>query len=390
MIIIKPQFNWSIMPTDNKFAISILILVSLSVTCKHIDKNKMVYTDTNGAVSSVFLSAKKIDQEGITFCCYTKLPVEKFVQCSGVFETPAEDEMKIPAPADGIIRSIFFPVGSYIQTGAILAQLENIEFIKLQQEFLEVQNQYNYFREDLKRQGELTIENASSIKKMQQVQLDFQIAEVKYYSLKAQLQLLGINPDGVDIEHFTSCVQITAPVSGYLSEINCSTNNFVGTGNVLFGIIKNKRLQIHLNVPEQHYKSLQQGQSVLYSTSNDSLVAFEAKILYIDKKINSKSHTFQVCACIPENMDYNLPGMSVKAKIKTYNDTIFIIPSMAIVHEISDAYLIIKKNNHFTRKLIKTGNSIGENSEVLEIPAAEENDTIVLNGLDYLNMLLTN
>jgi cobalt-zinc-cadmium efflux system membrane fusion protein len=390
MTIIKPQFNWSIMLTNNKFIGLILTILLLLMNCKGIDKDKVVYTDAKGSISSVFLSAKYIEKEEITCGCFMKLPVDKFIQCAGFFEVPAEDETHVPVPAGGIIRLIFFPVGSYVKAGSIMAHLENIDFIKLQQEFLEVKNQYNYFREDLKRQGELTIENASSIKKMQQAQLDFQVTEVKLYSLKAQLQLVGINPDSVDIEHLTTFIQIKTPVSGYVRNIFYSKDTYIGTGSNLFMIRTNNRLNVRLNVSEQYYKSLQKGQAVFCSPSSDSLSVFEAKLLLIDKIINIKSQTFQAHAYVPEIMNYYIPGMSVKARIKTYTDTVHIVPSKAIIYENSGAYLIIKKNSLFTRKAIKTGNSIGENTEILEISPAEENDSIVIQGLGYVNMLLTN
>jgi cobalt-zinc-cadmium efflux system membrane fusion protein len=379
------------MLTNHKYASLLLVISLLVISCKGTDKDIVVNADANGAISFVSLSAKKIDKEQIKFGYFMKQPIDKSIMCFGFFEVPAEDKIHVPVPAGGIIKSIFLPPGSYVKAGSILANLENIDYLKIQQEFLETKNQYNYFGEDLKRQGELTIENASSVKKMQQAQLDYQIAEVRLYSLRAQLELLGIHADSVDVDHLTPIIGILAPVSGYLSEILSSQGYYIGPGEVLFEIRKNSRFFIRLNVPEQYFLYLQKGQPIYFSLSNDSISVFEAKLFSIGKIIDPKSRTFQAYALLTNKNKKGsfITGMSVKAKIKTFTDTVNVALSKAIIREPSGAYLIVKKNNHFTRMAIKTGISAGENTEIIGVPPIEENDSIVIQGLGYLNTLLS-
>ena len=59
--------------------------------------------------------------------------------------------------------------------------------------YLENKSELDYYQEEYKRQGELTVENAASIKKLQQAKANYYKFEASYQSLKAQLELLGVN-----------------------------------------------------------------------------------------------------------------------------------------------------------------------------------------------------
>ena len=83
--------------------------------------------------------------------------------------------------------------------GQCIAVLEHPDYIKIQQDYLETKSQWELYKEDFKRQGELTVENASSIKTMQQAQASFKAIEVRLFALKSQLKLLGIDADSLHI-----------------------------------------------------------------------------------------------------------------------------------------------------------------------------------------------
>ena len=115
------------------------------------------------------------------------IPVESarpaFLSAIGTLVIPSADIVLITSPSAGLLKVFSFPSGSYVKKGEVLALIENIEFLKLQQQYLEAKSEFFYYGEDLKRQGGLAIENATSVKKMQQAQRDYQTSEIRFRSL---------------------------------------------------------------------------------------------------------------------------------------------------------------------------------------------------------------
>jgi len=96
-----------------------------------------------------------------------------FLSGIGTLVIPSADIVLITSQSAGLLKTVSFPSGSYVKQGEVLAMIENIEFLKLQQQYLEAKSEFFYYGEDLKRQGGLAIENATSVKRMQQAQRDY-------------------------------------------------------------------------------------------------------------------------------------------------------------------------------------------------------------------------
>jgi membrane fusion protein, heavy metal efflux system len=88
-----------------------------------------------------------------------------FFSVTGILVIPAGDIVLISPKSSGLLKSVSFPSGSYVRKGEVIAIIENPEFLKLQQQYLEAKSEFFYYGEDLKRQGGLAIENATSVKK---------------------------------------------------------------------------------------------------------------------------------------------------------------------------------------------------------------------------------
>ena len=92
----------------------------------------------------------------------------------------------------GFIKSLNYFPGDFVEKGAVIASLQHPDFISLQQQYIETKSQIDYYQEEFKRQGELTVENAASIKNMQKAKADYLSSEATYKSLKSQLKLLFV------------------------------------------------------------------------------------------------------------------------------------------------------------------------------------------------------
>lgn len=240
---------------------------------------------------------------------------ESEVECLGILVIPASETVIISPPAGGVLRTLYYPAGAYVIAGSTLAAVENMDFLKMQQEYLEAKSQFFYFGEELKRQGELTLESATSVKKMQQAQLDYQISEIKMRSLAKQLALCGIIADSVDVDHLSPLMYIRAPVTGYIHNISVQPGNPVLTGEILIAMVLNVHPVLQIEIPGRYFRTIKTGQPVEFFVPEDPSVVYKASLSFAGSQIDPVKHTFNARA-IPADRSLRLPaGLQVRVKI---------------------------------------------------------------------------
>ena len=80
-----------------------------------------------------------------------------------------QDKVFINNLMEGRITKLYVQPGDSIQKGQKIYSITGKEFIILQENYLLAQAELKHIQNTFKRQGELTLENASSIKKMQEI-----------------------------------------------------------------------------------------------------------------------------------------------------------------------------------------------------------------------------
>jgi cobalt-zinc-cadmium efflux system membrane fusion protein len=374
------------MHTKKPLMTIMLVFALLVYSCNHTDDHVRVIADSTGNITAVHLSSEEIEHAGIKYGNILKQVVEKQVPCSGYLIVAPKNKISIPSPASGKITSIYYPVGHYLKAGSEIASLENIDFITLQQDYLEAKNQFDYLREEYARQGELTVENATSVKKMQIARRDFQSAELRLKALQLQLEIIGICTDSLRFDNMSPVIPIKVSGSGNISTINIHPGLFVEKGATLFEIVNTQPLLAELQVPESIIQFLHPGQLVDFYLANDSLSINRAQLLSIIREVNPKNHTAKVYAELLETNKQYIPGMSINATININKDTTSVLNSHAIFHCPAVDYLFVKQKGTYLRIPVKPGKSIGEMIEINGFPSGLT-DSVVYEGVEYLNSI---
>jgi cobalt-zinc-cadmium efflux system membrane fusion protein len=238
-----------------------------------------------------------------------------FISCIGTLVIPSGDIVLITPQSAGLLKTVPFPAGSFVKKGTPLAILENIEFLKLQEQYLEEKSALYYYGEDLKRQGGLAIENATSVKKMQQAQRDYQTSEIRFRSLEKQLTLIGFNTDSLDADHLTSLVVLRAPVSGYIDKLALHAGNQVQAGQTVLVLVKKYEPVISFELPEEFYPKFKAGIQVDFYFPNDSLVLYKARLTFINRQTDASRHFIKARAIPLKPSSGFIPGMQVNIRL---------------------------------------------------------------------------
>jgi len=361
-----------------------ILFVPFIFACSSANQETETENEIQGeSQSTIKLSKEQVDLGKIETGKFEKIKISETIICTGVTAIPPEQIASISPIIDGFVKSINYYVGQNVEKGAVLASLQHPSFIQMQKEYMDSKSQMDYFEQEYKRQGELTVENAASIKKMQKAKADYLGAEANYKSLKSTLELLGINVSKIENGDFEKEFKLLAPISGTISALNANTGKFVTPDVCMYEIINNKNLYLNLNVFEKDIRNLKIGQHITFNTLNYS-DEFESSINNIGVKINSNNRTVLVQAKYKNAKNMLKPGMHINASIKIKEQEVYSLPVEAIAEDQVASYIFVKVKNEFEKHKITKGIEQNGFVEIADLDPKLIKSEIVTKGAYYL------
>lgn len=363
----------------------------LALFCGLISCHKPIYPDpvlydSTSMIQAMALSDKTYDEINLRFDSVNIRNRSYEIASSGILVIPTESNQIITASFAGKID--FKPVqkDQNIKKGQQIASIQNIDFITLQQEYLEAKNQFDYYREEYTRQGDLTVENATSIKKMQQAKRDYQTAELRYYALSLKLKLLGINPDALSVNTIIPYLTIYSPFEGTTIKYLMPDGSFIHAGDAIAEISSYRKPIIRISMNEMYYQKIQTGYSVDCYLASDTVNIIKGTIIGIQKEIDPVSKEGVLFADINDRNKPLIPGMGVKCLIYIQEDPTFWVRSSAIIKDDKKNYIFLKHQGLLLRVPINKGTINGSETEILDFPAVAS-DSLVISGVKRLHSI---
>jgi cobalt-zinc-cadmium efflux system membrane fusion protein len=238
------------------------------------------------------------------------------VSFNGTLIVPPQNFASVTMLMGGIIRSANLLPGSYVKKGTLLATLDNLDFISLQQTFLESQAQTEYLKSEYNRQLVLSKEEVASVKKMEQSKADYLSMKSKMEAAAAQLSLLGISTQSLSKNGIMPVLEIKAPVNGYIGKVKVNVGKYLNAGDILCEIINKQETLLRLTTYEKDLKDIRLGAKVWFRVNGMGTKTFEAKLISIGQEVDETSRSLEVFAkVISEDPNFR-PGMYVTAQIE--------------------------------------------------------------------------
>lgn len=266
------------------------------------------------------------------------------IKVNGTLDVPPQQLVSISAPMGGFLKSSELLQGKHVNKGQVIATLQDPAYIQLQQDYLEAVSQQEYLKAEYERQEELSKENINALKTLQQARANYQSMQAKAGGLKAKLKLVNINPDQLDRANIQSVINLYAPISGYVTEVNVNLGKYVNPADVMFEIVDTEHLHAELTVFEKDVPLLKVGQKVRFILANETAERM-ATVYLIGREI-SADRTVRV-HCHLDKEDKNLlPGMYLTAFVETKNINLPAVPEQAIVNYEGTDYIFIAEEAH--------------------------------------------
>jgi cobalt-zinc-cadmium efflux system membrane fusion protein len=322
------------------------------------------------------------------------------VRVNGQLALDPQKRAEVSSLTGGIIKQLLVTEGAHVTAGQVVAQLENMEIIELQKNYLVQKKEMLIAEQEYNRQKELSAQGAGIDKTLQQSSAAFEMAKAQLTGLEKQLRQLSISPEQVSTGNMATQIPLRAPINGFVDKINVSAGSYVDMQSPLMNIVDNSQMHCDLRIFEKDLPLVHVGQYADIVLTNRQNVSLKAVIYNINKSFEDESRTIIVHLKIMDKGDLELlPGMYVTGLINTGRQKTEAVPNDAIVSKDGKKYIFVMedgengeedehgKSFHFTAVEVITGVSELGYTQITPIGELEENATVILSNAFYVGSM---
>ncbi len=366
--------------------VTVSILVSCSgneteLSATNIDENK-----SSKNLDYITVTKSQFESSNMQLGKMSQQQFSEVIKTNGEIGVQPENQASVCAYFGGYVKTLSLIEGQKIKKGQTLFTLENPDFIEIQKNFLEFKNELEYLKLDFERQQELVKDNVVSQKIFLKAKTDYEIVLVNFEALKKKLKLMNINPTNLSSSNLKSIINVTSPISGYITKVNISKGMFLTPSSIAVKIVNMEHIHIELNIYEQDLSKVSIGQMVNFKLQNNTTV-YKAKIYLINKVIDKETRLINVHCHLEDENETNLftPGMYIEAEVLTKSKLGNSLSESTIVN-IEDSYyalvLVKEDNNEYVFEKIKLtiGNQQNGMIEILNENLIEKLPTFLTKG----------
>ncbi|MFS4454926.1 efflux RND transporter periplasmic adaptor subunit [Maribacter sp. 2304DJ31-5] len=329
-----------------KIGAVVLSMLLLLVACGE-EKNTTVNTESNEQseekmATTISFNSSQYKLAGIQTGKVTKRNISDVIKLNGKIEVDPTNIAVVSAQLGGYIKTAGLIVGTPVKKGQVLATIENIEFVNIQQDYLESINEFTFLEQEYQRQKQLRDEDINSKKTFQKISSQYNILKGKVNALEQKLALIGVNKQRLKNGAVSRTANLYAPISGYIKTSNAVVGNYVSPTNTVFEIINTDKVHLELSAYESSVGQLTIGQKVHFSLANETDFNRIATIEQIGKASGSDRVIIVHCKIDKNSLKGLLPEMYIKSQVEISTNTNMqtVIPSVAIVEYDNKDYII--------------------------------------------------
>jgi len=292
--------------------------------------------------NEVELSDVQLANAELKYGSIDTLYISGFVNVNGILDLPPQNIAAVSAPMNGFVKQANYLVGDYVKKGTVLATLEHMDYIKLQEEYLNIISNLEYLEAEFQRQKKLDSARVNSRKQFQEARAAYNSAIARRKALKKQLQYMGISPESVARGNISSVIAVRAPINGYITALNVHNGSFARSEHELYELIDTDHMHLELNVFEQDMKKVSIGQPLSFRVPSTGNENYQGEVFLVGKSFDSENKTIKVHGHIQGEHEHFLRGLYVEAKIYTSDQQVQALPEEAIVEEEGKSYIFVR------------------------------------------------
>jgi len=300
--------------------------------------------------------------------------LDKYIRVTGKLE--GFNDVNLTSEVSGKVIEIFKTLGDWVDKGEAIARIDNSDY------------------ENQLKQAEAVLMAAESSLEMANINLtvsnnlykqdkisENELLQTKSNQKNAQAGFNGALANTESMRKRFENSQFTAPVSGYIAELNLEVGEMVSQGKIIAGIVNTKRLIIKSGVSESDIAYVKKGNLVNLSVNGKSV---PGKVTGVGIRPITGGNNYPVEIVLNNHDQMLYPGMVVESHIfsRTFKDVLFTsIENLREKYDNEFVYVITPENRAEIR-IVTLGEKVANN--VIISSGLETGDKLVIDGIDSL------
>ena len=365
------------------FLISSLMFFS---ACTSESESGMNAENTDITANEIMVTAEQFSSSGMKLGEITQKSFSERIQVTGMMDVPPEYKAAVSVYFGGAVKYVSLLVGQDVKKGQVLFALENLDYVQMQQDYLNAKIKLNYLKTEYERQKTLLHENVSSQKKYAKAESDYFTILSDYEALGKKLQLLNINTSKLDYNSITTYAVVKAPISGCVTEVNITKGQYLSPNEVAVAIVNTEHMHLELNVFEKDIRKIKKGQTIRFVLPDNTSKYYEGEVFLVGQAVYSEDRTINIHGHLKDESheSHFIPGMYIEGEILVDEIERPALPSDAVVNVEEYYFVLVTKsmNNNdyiFDKRQVMIGRVNDSYTEILN--AAEfKGHQIVIKG----------
>ena len=289
----------------------------------------------------------------------------------------------IAARASGYLRRWHKDIGSRVQKGELLAEIDTPEIDQQLTQAIAARQQ----AASSLALAKSTAERWEALRKRDAVSQQ-ELDERRSTAAQATANLAAADANVERLRQLEGFKRVVAPFSGVITRRNVDVGDLIdaggGSGRTLFVLTQTDSLRVYLNVPQTYSQLVKAGQEVTVTQGELSGQTFRGQVARTAGSIDTATRTMQVEVVLPNRDNLLLPGAYVQVALPLQASKSLTIPANALlVRGEGMRVAVVDAAGAVTLRPVKVGRNYGQSMEVLEGIGAR--DQLVLNPPDSLN-----
>ena len=343
------------------------LLFSVFLSCSSPKKQEEKIEQKKEAADVVTLTKEQLKNANLTIGDFDQTTLSEDVKANGIVDVPPMNMASVSVSINGFVKSTKVLAGAFVRKGEVLAVINSMDYVQMQQDYLQTLSRLKFSEQELERQTVLSQEDVGAKKKLQQAESDVSFAKAQLKGTEMKLQLIGNQINNLKSGHIISTVNVISPIDGFIKTTNLAIGKNVIISDVLFEITGNAHKHLELKVFEKDITKINMGQKIIVENPKFSNLQIIATVFLVGKNVDAETKSINIHAHIDSEKaeDKLTVGQYVNTRILTGNRTAKTLPETAIFRRGEGGIIFVQiKENTFQQMPVKLGLSERGNVEV--------------------------
>jgi RND family efflux transporter MFP subunit len=289
----------------------------------------------------------------------------------------------IAARASGYLRRWYKDIGSKVQKGELLAEIETPEIDQQLSQAIATRAQ-TASSLDLAKSTQERWEALRKKDAVSQQELD----EKRSANVQARANVAAADANVERLRQMEGFKRVVAPFAGIITKRNVDVGDLIDAGGgsgarALFVLSQTDPLRVYVNVPQTYAQLIKVGQKVAITQTELPGKRFDGEIVRTAGSIDTTTRTMQVEINLPNKNAMLLPGAFVQVALPLPADASLVIPANALLFRKEGlSVAVVDGNGTVHLRPVQIGRNLGPTIEVLQ--GVSISDRLVLNPADSL------